>query len=70
MTKNDKKNKNKLTCIDCGEATDDYYRIATNKGFIVKCSECYESWMARMIRENIITQNPHSRGGGLHYQDE
>tara|TARA_R110000824_G_scaffold41684_1_gene123807 strand:- start:756 stop:968 length:213 start_codon:yes stop_codon:yes gene_type:complete len=70
MTKNDKKNKNKLTCIDCEETTDDYYRIATNKGFIIKCSECYESWMTKMIRENIIAPNPHSRGGGLHYQDE
>ena len=70
MIKKKKKNKNALECIDCNKETTDYYKIATNKGHIVKCAKCYELWMSRMVRDNTLTQNPHSRSNGLHYQDE
>ena len=49
----EKKQKNKKpieTCIDCNLCTDDYYKVPTNRGDIVKCVNCYELWILRSSR--------------------
>ncbi len=50
MAKKKNKKKEKLKCIDCEELSDDYYQIATNRGYIIKCVECYELWLWRSSR--------------------
>ena len=51
----DKKNEKKI-CIDCGEDTDDYYPLPTNRGKIHRCSRCHENWVRNSTRiENSKT---------------
>ena len=40
----------KIQCIDCGKKTAKYYTVATNKGKIYKCDECYELGIIRSHR--------------------
>ncbi len=56
MVEKDKKQKKKLQCILCDCYTDDFYKIPTNKGDIVKCAECYELWILRTTRQQNIQQ--------------
>jgi hypothetical protein len=51
MTEKKKIEKKKETCIDCDSLTDDFYKIPTNRGNIVKCAECYELWILRGSRQ-------------------
>jgi len=51
MGEKNKKDKKKLQCIICDCMTDDYYKIPTNKGHVVKCAECYELWILRSTRQ-------------------
>lgn len=48
----DKKNKKTEICIDCENKTQNFYKISTNRGDIVKCRDCYELWIARTTRKN------------------
>lgn len=48
----DKKKKKIEVCIDCEKTTDNYYKIPTNRGLIVKCDNCYELWVLRSSRMN------------------
>ena len=57
MAKKDKKKRKKLKCIDCDQRTDDYYKIATNRGDIIKCNDCYELWVWRSVRMNYTSNN-------------
>ena len=50
MTEKKKKKKKIETCIDCDQPTDDFYKIPTNRGNIVKCANCYELWILRGTR--------------------
>ncbi len=52
-----KKNKKTEICCDCSGETQDYYKVATNRGDIVKCKNCYELWVLRGTRKNS-TPNP------------
>lgn len=70
MEKKDKKKKKELICIDCEDKTTNFYKIATNKGHIVKCNKCYELWMTRLVRSNNTLQNPRSKSNNLNYYDE
>lgn len=45
-------NKKTQECIDCNEDTNDFYRVATNRGDIIKCRDCYELWVLRTNRAN------------------
>jgi hypothetical protein len=54
----EKKEKKSVNCIDCDKKTKDYYEIATNRGYISKCKECYELWICRTTRdEGYIKKN-------------
>jgi hypothetical protein len=56
MRKTNKKNrKNNFlpVCTDCDKKTNDFYKIPTNKGDIVKCAPCYELWYSRKNRTII-----------------
>jgi len=48
--KKKKPESNIKVCIDCDCETDDYYKIQTNRGNIIKCAECYELWILRSTR--------------------
>ena len=48
--KEKKKKKELLICGDCELKTNDFYKIPTNKGNIVKCAPCYELWYSRKNR--------------------
>ncbi len=48
-----KKNKKTEICTDCENGTQDFYKISTNRGDIVKCRNCYELWILRGTRKNI-----------------
>lgn len=50
MREKNKKEKKTETCIDCNGQTNDFYKIATNRGNIIKCAECYELWVLRGSR--------------------
>lgn len=50
MTEKKKIQKKRETCIDCDCETDDFYKIPTNRGNIVKCANCYELWILRSTR--------------------
>lgn len=52
MGKKSKKKEKIVECIDCECETDDFYRIQTNRGDIIKCSKCYELWILRSSRMN------------------
>jgi formylmethanofuran dehydrogenase subunit D len=55
MKKNNKKKKKTTeTCIDCNMPTDDYYKVPTNRGDIVKCANCYELWVLRSARGTTL----------------
>jgi len=60
MSKNNKKNKKNFLCIDCNEETNNYYKVQTNRGDIIKCRNCYELWMLRENRANWFS--PHTQG--------
>jgi NAD-dependent SIR2 family protein deacetylase len=50
MSNQVEKKKKKEKCIDCEKITDNFYKIATNRGAITKCDECYELWILRSTR--------------------
>lgn len=49
--KKKKKKKNEL-CILCNCETNDFYKVATNKGYVTKCANCYELWILRSSRRS------------------
>ncbi len=49
-----KKKKKTKTCIDCDQKTDDYYPVYSNKGTVHRCACCYELWLTRSTRYNVI----------------
>ena len=54
----EKKDKKSVECIDCSKSTKNYYSIATNRGYITKCKECYELWICRATRdEGYVKKN-------------
>ena len=53
----DKKKKKRHICIDCEEKTSNYYKIATNRGNIIKCAGCYELWVMRSTRASYGSNN-------------
>lgn len=69
MTKKKNKKKEKLKCIDCEELSDDYYQIATNRGHIIKCAECYELWLWRSARVSYGLRGQ-PKGGNSSLQED
>lgn len=51
-TKKIKKPK-KITCVDCGRKTDDYYMSSINSGQIGRCVKCHEVWVLRSTRYDV-----------------
>ena len=61
MDKKKKKRKKIPTCIDCNEETNNYYRVQTNRGDIIKCRDCYELWLIRENRANWFSNQTQGR---------
>ncbi len=53
----DKKKKKTEICSDCENQTQNFYKIPTNRGDLIKCRNCYELWVLRGTRKNS-TPNP------------
>lgn len=51
-TKNIKKPK-KITCVECGRKTNDYYASSINSGKIYRCVDCHENCVLRSTRYDV-----------------
>lgn len=54
MNKKNKKQKTCQNCVDCENQTNDYYPVFSNRGTIYRCVDCYELWLTRSTRYNVI----------------
>lgn len=57
-----KKKPEKKLCIMCDKETNDFYKIPTNKGHVIKCANCYELWILRSTRQQSIQQIKNHHG--------
>jgi hypothetical protein len=57
-----KKKTEKKLCIMCECETNDFYKIPTNKGHVIKCADCYELWILRSTRQQSIQQIKNTQG--------